>query len=716
MSLLVEAEAANTREHSRAHLGPNVNQHTLVLETQYNDMKPSVSHKGFCAGSAKSHSSLWSHLLNSLLFRLLVSLSAISSLFQVSAAPINTHDNNGGNENSAPGIVINLQDLSAILALFAADTVESKVSDPDSSFTERVSSFWSIFGSIGVVRAYCKIAWGLKRSEDAGLSLAGAGGFTLQKTSKALCCCEVGTQRVEWQDNSGQLLGQVTTHRSCWIRPLIIVVGYSQCPMGGIRSLRECFSIAWDIFHTLLFNVSSILVLLGSSATFFVRSITLAIFPGLAILGALTSSLLMRLNSVGISHLRDMQADRTSAQIIQTGDIVMSSTKTPDSVILWRNPSQRHLTRSADRLSIRVLCGLTAAIVIGAYVSNYILLASATQFTSYIWLSLQILVLIFRFFLWSRERKVRWFHRNRAVLYFVTGSLAAPLSVDITNAQPSGNTAIQLTESVVRFAMASAKNRYQNEKVGSPLSPKLLWLCDGAPGDIFSTPFIRMPDDVTATDGPVYTVVNLSQLFVEEMYIAQGLVLGQWPPGGKCLGAVFKEQQFMGLTTFQSITGNLSEVVGTPTVKGVTYDGYILNNMGCGIVQSQLSDWGESYSDFKNSHSDFQDKLASCRHSAKANGPIHVEVHMKSYAHGLYNHCEEADSNLDNTLQRVKKAIITEKAKNHSSCRAFCQIDNFAYFRPVHAEAVLFIQVISKLHSFLCTLSSQTLTMLTSSW
>lgn len=127
-------------------------------------------------------------------------------------------------------LVANFQDLSAVLTLLAADTVERKLSDPRSLLWERMSTSWSLFGIIGLLRAYLKIAAGLRGAEAAGVELLGASGFTTRRTRSSLSCWLAGTdvETYFWRDDSNRLIGEARAVNSLWKRPHIIIVGFAK--------------------------------------------------------------------------------------------------------------------------------------------------------------------------------------------------------------------------------------------------------------------------------------------------------------------------------------------------------------------------------------------------------------------------------------------------------------------------------------------------------
>lgn len=127
-------------------------------------------------------------------------------------------------------LVSNFQDLSAVLTLLAADTVERKISAPRSLLWERMSTAWSLFGVIGLLRAYLKIAAGLRGAEAAGVDLLGASAFTTKRTRNSLSSWFVGADADTyfWRDDSHRLIGEARAVGSPWKRPHIVVVGYSK--------------------------------------------------------------------------------------------------------------------------------------------------------------------------------------------------------------------------------------------------------------------------------------------------------------------------------------------------------------------------------------------------------------------------------------------------------------------------------------------------------
>jgi hypothetical protein len=362
-----------------------------------------------------------------------------------------------------------------------------------------------------------------------------------------------------------------------------------------------------------------------------------------------------------------------SGQVIRDGDGVITDSKTSESTILWRNLSHSGASRGADLLYVRLLCALSAVIILDAYLFNYILLGQADTFTSYWWLGFQLFTLVLRFYLWS-SNQYNWFNCNLMVLYIITGSLVALLSIAAPDT-PYPNDGARLHESVVRFALASTKSKIKNGTSSPTPRRELMWLSGTAPADILCSTYIDIPVHTERL-----TVALLSGSFVQELYTAQGLVLDRWPPGGIFLGAVFERQCFIGLTTFQSITLDLRDVVGRGSrMKVVTVDGYIVEDMAVGTICDRMTP-GFDIVD----HLQFREKLAVCRCSAQANGPTHLHVHTKGFKHSnsATGHFWKMTETLDDALLFVRKAIDEARSKDHSSCRQFCQI--LPYFNTNH--------------------------------
>ena len=102
------------------------------------------------------------------------------------AAPLSPATPEADTSSSAsPSIAPSFVDLSAIVSLLAADTVEDKLVAPAAPLWERMSTMWTLFGLVGAVRAYAKLALGLGRAEAAGVNLGGGGAYTTARTKSA---------------------------------------------------------------------------------------------------------------------------------------------------------------------------------------------------------------------------------------------------------------------------------------------------------------------------------------------------------------------------------------------------------------------------------------------------------------------------------------------------------------------------------------------------
>ncbi|KDQ62700.1 hypothetical protein JAAARDRAFT_189991 [Jaapia argillacea MUCL 33604] len=236
----------------------------------------------------------------------------MSPLFSigVSASPIGRATSS---EQPLPNIVSNFQDLSAILSLLASDTVEGKISDPETADWERMTSVWSLFGLVGAIRAYTKVFVGLAGAEAAGIDLAGAGAYTSKKTKEAMSCWAIGSNTSEnsWQDDRHMLLGAIGTKSSQWKRPHIVVMGYVHCPFGGIEAAKEV--VAWVLFGLLTVAITCVpvAVLRRTVAGTMWDNIALGMWAISSTLGGcFLPMLLQRLNPVGVIHVRDNSPDR----------------------------------------------------------------------------------------------------------------------------------------------------------------------------------------------------------------------------------------------------------------------------------------------------------------------------------------------------------------------------------------------------------------------
>jgi hypothetical protein len=585
-------------------------------------------------------------------------------------------------------IVSNFQDLSAVLSLFAADTVEKKISDQRANDLWRMSTTWSVFGIIGVVRAYIKFAAGIHLAERAGVDIYDLGGYTSKRTGNALCVSEIGSRasRTYWQDDRRQLLGRVDVQASPWKRPNIIVMGYSQCPFEGRKAFREILGRLLSGAVTVITTCMPLLVLRESRTGDMFDNMTLGIAAGSALVaGCLLPLLIQTTNPVGVTHLRNLQiTNRFKHGVLQDGDTVTTSTATMSSTIFWQNPDEVLLPRSGDHIPVRLLAGFAACTTITAYILNYLELGRVQTWKAYSWLGIQIAILTFRFVLWAIPLGVLA-NRSKSVLFLVTGSLVQPLDLH-TKASPP-----RLPRDIVHFSVASAASKLLNVggNIGKLKLNALDLLSNIAPADILLANYCEF-DELTKKGG-VFKAIRLPWSWVEEIYAAQGVILGHnpWALGGLYLAAIVQDDIFQGLTTIHPIDASADRAHGEDTlaiysqrdpslkdIVGITANNYgLTGSLVIGVIGNKmpkdhdLMDW----------HAEFRENIQNCRSSAVSNGPPHYELHLRNFGAGALGNknISKTVSNIDGVFQQGLRITVKEKEKDHSQCREFCTIFGF---------------------------------------
>lgn len=610
-------------------------------------------------------------------------------------------------DDGVASIVNNFQDLSAVLSLFAADSVEKKLADPKSSDWERMSAFWSIFGIIGAVRVYAKIAAGLAGAETAGMELGGARAYTSRKTKKATCSCVIGPSErpPTWEDDEDLLLGLAKVDSTLWIRPHIVVMGFSRCPFTGRRALREAIGRGVFVLLTLAIPCVPIILLRRSVRGTISENLSLGMTAGSAFLGGcILPMLLQDLNSPGFAYLPDA-GSRQGDGLLQAGDTV-TTTKSRLCRIMWQSHGNRlPPPRSADLWFIRLLAAIATMFTVVGYVLNYILLGRAGSWRSYAWLGMQVVILVVRYILWAYRPHL--IHSRRpTMVYAVTGSLLAlrPLTVQIDPSHwpPSEP---PLPRDAVYFAVASARSKLLNGS-GAEQHLKLSnldLLSTTAPRDILQAACYKVfceMGDLSPQLRRRLRVVKLPWSFVEELYAAQGLILGHnpWVLGGISLAAVVdlyehddgREPQpiFLGLTTIHSCKPTKTEGVyefkrqepGAAAVRdvvGITYDNYgIEGTIELGVLTDRLP----TPHTLTESHEKFRDNVAACRFSARLNGPPHCEVHVQEFGDGtspVVEHNSKTEAFLADVIQYGKDVIWYTRNKDHTDCTEVCKIFGF---------------------------------------
>jgi hypothetical protein len=231
--------------------------------------------------------------------------SLFGRLASTQAFPLNASSRiTARDDENQGGFVPNFQDLSAVLSLLAADSVEQRLVRSDSTqMLERFSSLWSIFGLVGLARVQLKVAAGLASAERAGVELKGAAGFTIQKTENSSNAWAIGsTDAGPWFDMNQQLLGHAKVTGSAWRKPFVIACAYSQCPPHGRRFQVEIFQHFFLVICTLALACGPLLLLRHGNITLNNIALLLMLSGGF-VGGCLLPFLLIHWNDIGVPHI-----------------------------------------------------------------------------------------------------------------------------------------------------------------------------------------------------------------------------------------------------------------------------------------------------------------------------------------------------------------------------------------------------------------------------
>ncbi|KAJ7192642.1 hypothetical protein GGX14DRAFT_406170 [Mycena pura] len=558
-------------------------------------------------------------------------------------------------------LVANFQDLSAILSFLVSDTVEMKMSSEENFDWERMSGVWSIFGLIGALRANLKVAASISGSERAGVGLFGAGGLTGRQTSRSLCYWTVGKEDkpLAWRDSTNQILSCLDASNSIWTHPICVAIAYSRCPWNWRlwRCICEILApLSWCLITIAIAVLPTLVMITSERHINQLEALALGAQAATALLaGALAPLLLHHLNSFGLAPLTAIRTDRyDQAGLIREGDHVITSSKRNVRHIVWQAPSTKVPRMSGDLWSIRLLCAINAGTILGAYLLNYILLGSASSARQYLWLGAQVFILAGRYILWAR-RPVWFSQRPPCLFYIVCGSLGPQLSPECHDRIPTSTKSPTLSQEVVEFACASTCSK-QSNRAFAPGRVKrniLLKLVNVAPTDIIYAEYTAVGSHFApAPKGSVIEILRLPWAFVEELYIAQGVILGSnpWALGGLYLGVVLQDGQFMGLTTlhpFAAHAGQCTRIEFEPS----------------------LLEW----------HRKFRHNVEECRRSAKSNGPSHIEIRASSFGPVSQLRVEIKRTQPDMDLEFVKAAVENACVKSHGHCGPrLCEVDTFS--------------------------------------
>ncbi|TFK84068.1 hypothetical protein K466DRAFT_527917 [Polyporus arcularius HHB13444] len=612
----------------------------------------------------------------------------------------------GGSPSNA-SLTPSFVDLSAIVSLLAADTVEEKIVAPGAPLWERMSSLWTLFGLVGAVRAYAKLALGLGRAEAAGVNLGGGGAYTTMRTKSSKSFRRVGGhENGWWQDDRDSLLQAIheDAEHTRWQRPIVLVSGYARCPFAGRHASRQVGQAVMNCALTVVLATTPLATLrlmehfMDQTQSRAVWTVTLVLcFVSAAIAGCVLPLVLVLYTTAPFCRLKDNLRRTFPSSIIHPNDTVMTATLKGPCVILWQDPRETpHLRpgdlapnrRPGDLKRVRVLAALSSVGVLAYYILNYVTLSSASTVQSYVWLALEIVIMGARFVLWSSPPRVLGeSQRHMTVLYVITGSLACALPSSGDDHSP-GTT---MTGPVVNAATALAGSLLDNIHGSTTLlhQPTLLLLAEaGAPADILRAQYV----DVAALyhDRPTLKLIRLPWSFMEQLYTLEGLILGKnpWSYGGLYLAACLVDCRFVGLTTVFAL--NKPEVAARylATVQkedsafslgikaaGITRELCLVDDLVNGrILGTAMPVAGEDYEKW---HVQFRKNVAECREDAVSNGPEVVEVHTRHGAPASmgFKHVTRTENSMQDAFAFVQSAIDGEKSKDHRHCDGYCVIE-----------------------------------------
>ncbi|RPD60403.1 hypothetical protein L226DRAFT_513911 [Lentinus tigrinus ALCF2SS1-7] len=616
---------------------------------------------------------------------------------------------------TSPSLAPSFVDLSAIVSLLAADTVEDKLVSPSAPLWERMSTMWTLFGLVGAVRAYAKLALGLGRAEAAGVNLGGGGAYTTVRTKMAKSFRRVeGEGEGWWQDDRGSLLQTIydDAAHSRWQRPIVIIAGYARCPFAGRRASRQVAQAAMNVAITIVLATIPLATLrlmehfMDHIRSTGVWTATLVLcFTSSAIAGCAAPLALVLYTTAPFARLKDNHGREFPSSIIHPNDSVMTAAPKGPCFILWQDTRETPLLRPGDVVAhrrpgdlkrVRFLAALASVGVLAYYILNYVTLSSATTLQSYVWLGLQIVIMSARFVLWSSPRPFfDHSQRHMTVLYVVAGSLSYTLPA-------SGDNHSQLTGPIVNAAVALAGSLLNNVHGSTAMlrQPALVLLADaGAPADILRANYV----DVAALhiEAPALRLIRLPWSFMEQLYTVEGLILGKnpWSYGGLYLAACLVDGRFVGLTTVfalnkpevsarflatvPALQKDDSDTPGpagaSPGAKwkaaGITRELCVVDDLVNGSILGIAEPLeGEDYERW---HVQFRKNVAECRAAAVPNGPEDVEVHTRHAAPASMGskHVTRTENSMQDALAFVRTAIDAEKSKDHSHCKGYCMID-----------------------------------------
>jgi hypothetical protein len=321
---------------------------------------------------------------------------------------------------------------------------------------------------------------------------------------------------------------------------------------------------------------------------------------------------------------------------------------------------------------------------------NYLELGRVAAWRAYTWLGVHSFILAGRFALWAIQPS--WLSsRYHSVLYSVSGSLVKPLEEDGPVSEDN------LSQDVVRFAVASACSKILpiGGKIGNIQLSALDILSGIAPADILRAEYCNI-SSLRVTSGGTITALRLPWSWVEEIYVAQGLILGHnpWALGGLHLAAIVQNESecspwiFRGLTTVHPRGAGADQAHGEDTyqlleksdipsnVVSISVENYgISGTLFMGTIVERLPtphglmDW----------HDAFRRHVKECRDTAVSNGPLHHELRISNFGVGLYGNkrVTKTVESMQEVLDMSQTISEKEMIQDHSRCKEFCNIFGF---------------------------------------
>jgi hypothetical protein len=264
----------------------------------------------------------------------------------------------------------------------------------------------------------------------------------------------------------------------------------------------------------------------------------------------------------------------------------------------------------------------------------------------------------------------------------VCGSLGVQLPTEPSPNRISAKSAAIINDIAVEFAVASTSSKQCNHAFRPHwVKREALLKLVGAPGDIIHAEYVSLKshwnlqpagvDEISAL-----RVIRLPWSFVEELYLAQGLILGNnpWALGGLYFGAVLSNGCFIGLTSVHPFPSHvrgctdprcISQHHARPQLGRavITFDGYLRCHRHVPRVAG-AEPTGEN--------------VKICRTSARINGPSHVEVYQSTFGPDPNLRTNNTLTEKSLSLGFMKDEVERARTKTHDNCdETVCEGERF---------------------------------------